>query len=230
CSGLQVCSPPGSFLPLRTLPQGSWGFYVRAYCALLPPHTPDMLTARIQAIDGTGTFTLPDFQPCRLLTPFLDLSPRYRVRNSAHAASVAPLRPCSCASHCGAHRRSPPGACLIAYTSTHCRRFDCVHAGHTSARPRSRTRAADPLATPSLLFRCGYELARIPLQSSPDSLACNRMRAVHRNCRGGARALLAWHALGDRLRAWCHRRAARCCSAYVSDEAHAPPSSADYGP
>ena len=59
---------PGSFPPLRTLPQGSWGFYVRAYCALLPPHTPDMLTVRIQAIDGTGTFTLPDFQPCRLLT------------------------------------------------------------------------------------------------------------------------------------------------------------------
>src|SRR5215813_8378629 len=27
-----------------------------------------MLTARIQAIDGTGTLTLPDFQPCRLLT------------------------------------------------------------------------------------------------------------------------------------------------------------------
>src|SRR5262249_57086467 len=58
-----------SFLPLRLLPQGSWGFYVRAYCASLPPHTPDMLTVRIQAIDGTGTFTLPDFQPCRLLIP-----------------------------------------------------------------------------------------------------------------------------------------------------------------
>ena len=55
-------------------PQGSRGFYIRAYCALLPPHTSDMLTARIQAIDGAGTFTLPDFQPCRLLTPFLDLS------------------------------------------------------------------------------------------------------------------------------------------------------------
>src|SRR5258705_7338687 len=26
-----------------------------------------MLTVRIQAIDGTGTCTLPDFQPCRLL-------------------------------------------------------------------------------------------------------------------------------------------------------------------
>jgi hypothetical protein len=44
CSGLQVCSPPGSFLPLRLLSQGSWGFYIRAYRALLPPHAPDRLT------------------------------------------------------------------------------------------------------------------------------------------------------------------------------------------
>src|SRR5262249_48191521 len=50
------------------LPQGSRGFYVRAYRALLPPHAPDMLTVRIQVIDGTGTFTLSDSQPCRLLT------------------------------------------------------------------------------------------------------------------------------------------------------------------
>src|SRR5262249_37075082 len=40
------------------LPQGSRGFYVRAHRALLPPHAPDMLTVRIQAIDGTGTCTL----------------------------------------------------------------------------------------------------------------------------------------------------------------------------
>src|SRR5947209_19847876 len=44
------------------------GIYVRAYRALLPPHAPDMLTVRTQAIDGTGTFTLSDSQPCRLLT------------------------------------------------------------------------------------------------------------------------------------------------------------------
>src|ERR1700737_3003866 len=59
---------PRSFLPLRILLQGSRGFYVRAYRALLPPHAPDMLTVRIQVIDGTGTFTLSDSQPCRLLT------------------------------------------------------------------------------------------------------------------------------------------------------------------
>jgi len=64
---------PRSSLPLRILPQGSRGFYVRAYRASLPPHAPDILTVRLQAIDGTRTFTLPDSQPCRLLI-FLILS------------------------------------------------------------------------------------------------------------------------------------------------------------
>ena len=63
-----ILLPPRSSLPLRILPQGSRGFYVRAYRASLPPHAPDMLTVRIQAIDGTRTFTLSDSQPCRLLT------------------------------------------------------------------------------------------------------------------------------------------------------------------
>jgi hypothetical protein len=67
CSGLQVCSPPRSFLPLQILPQGSWDFYVRAHRALLPPHAPDMLTARIQAIGGAETLTLLDSRPCRPL-------------------------------------------------------------------------------------------------------------------------------------------------------------------
>ena len=66
CSGLQVCSPPDRSYRCDT-PQGSRGFYVRASRALLPPHAPDMLTVRIQVIDGTGTFTLLDSQPCRLL-------------------------------------------------------------------------------------------------------------------------------------------------------------------
>src|SRR5215472_2215130 len=58
---------PRSSLPLHLLPQGSWGFYVRAEHASSPPHAPDMLTVRIQVIDGTRTFTLSDPQPCRLL-------------------------------------------------------------------------------------------------------------------------------------------------------------------
>ena len=49
------------------LPQGSRDFYFRAERASLPPHAPDMLTVRIQVIDGTRTFTLLDSQPCRLL-------------------------------------------------------------------------------------------------------------------------------------------------------------------
>ncbi len=50
------------------LPQGSRDFYFRAERASLPLHAPDMLTVRIQVIDGTRTFTLLDSQPCRLLT------------------------------------------------------------------------------------------------------------------------------------------------------------------
>src|SRR5262245_847483 len=50
-----------------------------------PP--PDMLTVRIQAIDGTGTFTLPDFQPCRLLT---SLQLHYRAFITTEQS--APLR------------------------------------------------------------------------------------------------------------------------------------------
>ena len=67
CSGLRVCSSPRSFLPLRNLPQGSRDFYIRAERASLPLHAPDMLADRIQAIDGTRTFTLLDSQPCRPL-------------------------------------------------------------------------------------------------------------------------------------------------------------------
>jgi len=36
------------------LPQGSRGFYVRAYRALLPPHAPDMLTVRTRQLTVRG--------------------------------------------------------------------------------------------------------------------------------------------------------------------------------
>ena len=67
-------------------PQGSRGFYVRTHRASLPPHSPDMLTVRIQAIDGTGTCTLLDSQPCRLLT---SLRGHYPLPSSYGA-----VRPC----------------------------------------------------------------------------------------------------------------------------------------
>src|SRR5216684_2243151 len=79
CLGLRVCSSPRSFLPLRILPQGSRDFYIRAQCASLPPHTPDMLAVRIQAIDGARTFTLQDSQPCRLLPPVNASAPPSRA-------------------------------------------------------------------------------------------------------------------------------------------------------
>jgi hypothetical protein len=73
CRYFFMFRPPSLLTPqivptAAILPQGSRGFYIRAYRALLPPHAPDMLTVRTQVIDGTGTFTLSDSQPCRLLT------------------------------------------------------------------------------------------------------------------------------------------------------------------
>src|SRR5215472_7575036 len=58
CSGLQVCSPPRSSLPLRKDSRRAAGaFYVRAERGSLPPRASDMLTARRQAIGGAGTCT-----------------------------------------------------------------------------------------------------------------------------------------------------------------------------
>ena len=72
--------------------QGSRGFYVRAYRTLLPPHAPDMLTVRIQVIDGTGTFTLSDSQPCRLLTSLHRSYPASAVlRTSPHPHGARPV-------------------------------------------------------------------------------------------------------------------------------------------
>jgi hypothetical protein len=96
CSGLCVCSPPRSFLPLqKTNPlQGSRGFYVRAERASLPSHASDMLSARLQAIGGTRTYTSQDSQPCRLLTIPLRPSPSrqsttvYSGRGSRHCYAI----------------------------------------------------------------------------------------------------------------------------------------------
>jgi hypothetical protein len=49
--------PPRSFLPLQVPLQGSRGFYVRAERTSLPSHASDMLSARLQAIGRTRTFT-----------------------------------------------------------------------------------------------------------------------------------------------------------------------------
>src|SRR6266851_1840008 len=119
CSGLQVCSPPRSFLPLRILLQGSRGFYVRAYRALLPPHAPDMLTVRIQVIDSTGTFTLSDSQPCRLLTVPPPALPGFI---STMNLSASPGRP-ACPSRASGWSSLPTPWGLPC-----CVRFPCAHA------------------------------------------------------------------------------------------------------
>jgi hypothetical protein len=64
-----------SFPPLQLSPQGGRGFYIRAERASSPPHAPDILSARLQAIGGTRTFASLDSQPCRLLIPLSRLSP-----------------------------------------------------------------------------------------------------------------------------------------------------------
>jgi hypothetical protein len=55
-------------------PQGSRGFVIRAEHAWLPPHASDQLTTRSQAIDGVGTYTPRDSQPCRMLQRYGDVS------------------------------------------------------------------------------------------------------------------------------------------------------------
>src|SRR5215470_3831972 len=60
--------PPDRLYRCTYCRRAAGAFTSGQYRASLPPHAPDMLTVRIQAIDSTGTFTLLDSQPCRLLT------------------------------------------------------------------------------------------------------------------------------------------------------------------
>src|SRR4029077_11100986 len=69
-----------------------------------------MLTVRIQAIDGAGTFTLPDFQPCRLLIPPADLPGAPQLNTSPVVSPVnASRRPSrDAAHHSGSGRMASP--------------------------------------------------------------------------------------------------------------------------
>src|SRR5262249_53933171 len=67
CSGLRVCSPPRSFLPLRDTAAEQLRLLRPSRTCCVTSHASDMLAARIQVIDGTGTLTPQDSQPCRLL-------------------------------------------------------------------------------------------------------------------------------------------------------------------
>jgi hypothetical protein len=90
------------------LPQGSRDFYFRAERASLPPHAPDMLTVRIQAIDGTRTFTLLDSQPCRLL-----ILPSCYSSYRALTFTPVGLTPTVHASLCWTHALSSPTTCRL---------------------------------------------------------------------------------------------------------------------
>jgi hypothetical protein len=97
-SGLQVCLPPRSSLPLQRLLQGSRGVYVRAERESLPSHASDMLAVR------TEQLTAGDFHPIRLAAlstapPSKGPPERWRhaespgVRGTVHRAL---LQPCAC--------------------------------------------------------------------------------------------------------------------------------------
>src|SRR5437016_22178 len=91
---LTVCLPPRSFLPLQVKLTGQPRLlYVRAERASLPSHASDMLSARLQAIGGTRTFTSQDSQLCRLLTPSPS-SLRPTVPNDGTPILKTPKRRC----------------------------------------------------------------------------------------------------------------------------------------
>src|ERR1039457_5834368 len=87
------------------LPQGSRDFYFRAERASLPLHAPDMLTVRIQVIDGTRTFTLLDSQPCRLLI----LPSCYSSYGALNFYPGGTIPHCSCQPSLDAHLSLPIG-------------------------------------------------------------------------------------------------------------------------
>ena len=131
--------PPDRSYRCEYPPQGSRGFYIRAHRALLPPHAPDMLTVRIQAIDGTGTFTLPDFQPCRLLTLLHRHYPASSLLLPRPTPAVAAaLRDVEAATL--AHNRSPP------ITTNHLSDVPCLLPRRIE---RVRVSIASPLMQPS---------------------------------------------------------------------------------
>ena len=87
-SGPQVCSPPRSFLPLRRP--------VAEQPRLLHPSRTYFVSSAgightnhpIQAIDGVGTYTPRDSQPCRLLQRNRDLSSTDRLLTAFGGANV----------------------------------------------------------------------------------------------------------------------------------------------
>src|SRR5664279_3829599 len=118
------------------LPQGSRDFYFRAERASLPLHAPDMLTVRIQVIDGTRTFTLLDSQPCRLLI----LPSCYSSYGALNFYPGGTFTHCSCQPSLDAHL---PGLILWTVVSEDGAAFVPSSQGTTRSGDHSRLPLAD---------------------------------------------------------------------------------------
>ena len=101
----------------------------------------------------------------------------------------------------------------------------CLCAGHAADRIAARARAAAGAAAPDLFGERRDELARIPLQPARHLHAGGRLRDLHRLHGRGRHALSDRAAVGRRLPARRHRRAARRGRA-ACDRAQARPAAA----
>ncbi|MGY3295315.1 hypothetical protein ACVWWP_008382 [Bradyrhizobium sp. LM3.6] len=84
-----------------------------------------------------------------------------------------------------------------------------LRAGHAAGRTAAGTGTADGAAAADLLGQRRHELARVQEQFTPDRAARGRRGDLHRGAGGGRHALCDWPALGYRLPARRHCRAAR---------------------
>ena len=88
-SGLLVCSPPRSLLPLRPEgPQGSRDFYARAEHEPSPIRASGMLAVRTRQLTAED-FHLLDLQPCR---PLPGLAPAGTTELSRHTWTSSPSK------------------------------------------------------------------------------------------------------------------------------------------
>jgi hypothetical protein len=105
-----LCCPPGRPYRCTYYCRAAGGFYVRTERVSLPPHAPDMLTVRIQAIDGTRTLTSLDPRPCRLAPSLVSALP-----STSSAASCPPGFECYAGTTA---LYDSPSPCLWGYRSS----------------------------------------------------------------------------------------------------------------
>ena len=133
---------------------GSRGLYIRAERASLPSHASDMLSARLQAISGTRTFTSQDSQPCRLLPDGADWIVHADRLDGMDPPSVDPYRmlddyarTTSNKIRLGAWRRARPLATTVRYLPCSSCFASSARIGDRSPGPRAGPRAI-PVRSP----------------------------------------------------------------------------------